>query len=123
MAWVARGTPPPAPAPFRFTNAHTAAFALDDHGNVLGGVRTPAVDVPVATLSQVAAPGSSVLCTLFGSTTPFSAPVLSNLYGTKAHYVARYTADLDRAIAGRYLLPSERPSLLAEAQRAQFPAS
>jgi hypothetical protein len=122
VAWVVRGTPPPAPAPFRFRDARRATLALDTHGNVLGGVRTPAVDVPVSTLSQTAASGSSVLCTLFGSTTPFSPSTLQSLYGSKATYVASYTADLHRAIGARYLLPSERASLLAQAQQVQFPA-
>ena len=123
VAWVARGTPPPSPVPFRFQGTRTSTLALDDHGNVLGGVRTPAVDVPVATLSQVAAPGSGVLCTLFGSTTPFSGRDLSNLYGTKANYVARYSADLSRAIAARYLLPSDRESLLGQARQVPIAAS
>jgi hypothetical protein len=123
VAWVAHGTPPPAPAPFGFKDVHTATFALDSHGNVLGGVRTPAVDVPDSTLSQAAAPGSGVLCALFGSTTPFGPQTLQSMYGTKANYVARYTADLNRAIAERYLLASERASLLAQAHEVQFPAS
>ena len=122
VAWVVHGTPPPAPAPFRFQDARTATLALDSHGNVLGGVRTPAVDVPDSTLSQVAAPGSSVLCTLFGSTTPFSPAALHSLYRSKATYVTKYAADLNRAIAARFLLPSERASLLAHAQQVQFPA-
>jgi hypothetical protein len=122
VAWVAHGTLPPAPAPFRFQDVRTSTLALDSHGNVLGGVRTPAVDVPDATLSEVAASGSSVLCTLFGSTTPFAPQTLQTIYGTKTNYVARYSADLNRAIAARYLLPSERAALLALAHRVQFPA-
>jgi len=89
---------------------------------VIGGVRTPAVDVPVSTLSEVAPTGSSVICTLFGSTAAFTPSTLASLYGSKANYIAKYTADLDRAIAERYLLPSERASLLAQAQQVQFPA-
>ena len=121
VAWVVHGRPPPSPALFREQPAHPDTLVLDDHGNVIGGVRTPAVDVPVSTLSNVAAPHSSVICTLFGSTIPFSASTLASLYGTKANYVTRYTADLDRAIAARYLLPSERAALLAAARQVQFP--
>jgi hypothetical protein len=123
VAWVVHGTHPPTPAPFRFQDVRTATLAHDSHGNVLGGVRTPAVDAPDSTLSQVAASGSSVLCTLFGSTTPFSPQTLQTIYGTKTNYVAKYTAALNRAIAARYLLPSERASLLALAQQVQFPAA
>jgi len=75
----------------------------------------------VSTLSEVAASGSSVICTLFGSTVAFSPATLSSLYGSKAHYIAEYTADLDRATAERYLLPSARASLLAQAKQVQIP--
>jgi hypothetical protein len=118
--WVARGTPPPSPAPFRLQSVRPAALALDPHGNVLGGVRTPAVDVPVSTLSGLPPPGATVICSLFGSTVPFTSQELASLYGTKAHYLSEYNADLDRAIAAGYLLPSARADLLAQAEQVQF---
>ena len=89
---------------------------------MIGGVRTPAVDVPVSTLSGAAPPGTSVLCSLFGSSTPFSPYELASLYGTKGKYLATYTASLDKAIAGGYILPADRAELLAQAQQVQFPA-
>jgi hypothetical protein len=119
--WVVQRTPPPSPARFQLESRHTPALALDPRGNVVGGVRTPAVDVPVSTLSGAGAPGSSVICSLFGSTVPFTPQMLISLYGTKTHYLSRFTADLDRAIAEGYLLPSERSALLTQAQQVQFP--
>jgi Alpha/beta hydrolase domain len=121
VKWVVHGTPPPSPSLFS-VERKPSTLARDSHGNVIGGVRTPAVDVPVSTLSEVAPAGSSVICTLFGSTTAFGPSTLAALYGSKASYVAKYSADLDRAIAKRYLLPSERASLLAQANQVQFPA-
>jgi hypothetical protein len=122
VRWIVSGTVPPSPQPFRLTSTDPAALALDAHGNVIGGVRTPAVDVPVSTLSGVAPPGSSAICGLFGSTMAFSPQTLASLYSTKAKYLSAYTADLERAIADGYLLPSERASLLAQAQQVQIPA-
>jgi alpha/beta hydrolase family protein len=122
VRWVANGTPPPSPQLFHLQSDNPVTLALDDHGNVIGGVRTPVVDVPVSTLSQTAPPGTSVICSLFGSTTPFSSSTLVSLYGTKANYLAEYKSDLDRVIAEKYLLPSERSGLLASAQQVQFPA-
>lgn len=119
--WVTDGTPPPTPAPFRLESTTPPVLALDQHGNVIGGVRTPAVDVPVSTLSGSAPAGTSLICSLFGSTTPFTAAQLAGLYGSKADYLSRFSADLDRAIAGRYLLPAERPQLLAQAEQVQIP--
>jgi hypothetical protein len=119
--WVVHGTAPPSPAPFRLASTNPATYAVDTYGNVIGGVRTPAVDVPVSTLSGQAPPGSSVLCSLFGSTTTFSAATLAHLYPTKADYVADYTKSLDSAIAKGYILPADRAGLLARARQAAVP--
>lgn len=121
--WVVDGTPPPEPPPFKLASTNPAKLALDSHGNVIGGVRTPAVDVPVSTLTGSAPAGTSALCSLFGTTTPFTPQELTSLYGSKANYLSKYTADLDKAISERYLLPSERAELLAQAQDVQFPSS
>ncbi len=122
LRWVDHGTPPPAPAPFTLASTRPVRLALDAHGNVLGGVRTPAVDVPVSTLSGAPPAHSSELCGLFGSAQPFSPQTLTALYGSTAGYVAAYTADLDRAIAAGYLLPQERAALLAQAGQVSIPA-
>ena len=119
--WVTHGTPPPSPVPFRLSSTKPVTYALDQYGNVIGGVRTPAVDVPVSTLSGNAPPGSSIVCSLFGSTTALSAANLAHLYPTKTDYVAAYTKDLDRAISRGYLLGADRAGLLARAQHVSIP--
>jgi hypothetical protein len=121
--WVTDGTPPPEPPRFKLASTHPTTLALDSHGNVIGGVRTPAVDVPVSTLTGSAPAGTSVICSLFGTTTTFSPGELTSLYGSEANYLSKYTTDLDKAIAGGYLLPSEREALLAQARQVQFPSS
>ncbi|HVB92742.1 MAG TPA: alpha/beta hydrolase domain-containing protein [Acidimicrobiales bacterium] len=120
--WVDHGAPPPSPAPFRLESDNPAALALDTHGNVIGGVRTPAVDVPVSTLSGAAPPGASQLCSLFGSTTVFSPNMLARLYGDKSSFLASYTNSLDKAIKGGFILVADRPALLAQAEQVQFPS-
>jgi len=121
LHWVDDGTQPPSPKPFALSSTDPARLALDAHGNVVGGVRTPAVDVPVSTLSGAPPQGSGELCGLFGSTVPFTSQTLVALYGTKAGYVAAYTSDLNRAIAAGYILAADRASLLAEATQVPFP--
>ena len=120
--WVDNGTPPPSPPPFKLSSTHPAALALDAHGNVIGGVRTPAVDVPVSTLSGAPPKGATPICSLFGSTVAFTPAQLASLYGTKSHYIAEYTKSLDKAIAGGYILSADRASLLAQAEQVQFPS-
>jgi hypothetical protein len=120
--WVDDGTPPPSPPPFKLSSTTPPALALDSHGNVIGGVRTPAVDAPVSTLSGAAPAGANALCGLFGSAVPFSPSTLTSLYQTKSNYLAAYTASLDKAIKGGYILQSDRSTLLAQAQQVQIPS-
>ena len=96
------------------------ALALDGQGNVIGGVRTPAVDVPISTLSGAAPPGASAICSLFGSTTPFGSTKLANLYGNKGNFLASYQTSLDKSIKGGFILSADRPALLAQAEQVQF---
>ena len=120
--WLVHGTPPPSPPPFQLSSTTPPTLARDAHGNVIGGVRTPAVDVPISTLSGQAPKGTSVLCSLFGSSTPFSAATLHALYPTKADYVSDYTKSLDDAISGGFILPADRAELLAQANQAPIPS-
>jgi len=119
--WVASGTPPPSPPRLRLATTNPPTFAVDKYGNALGGVRTPAVDVPVSTLSGSAPPGASALCSLFGSAVPLSPATLSRLYPSKSAYLADYTKSLARAIHAGYVLPADRSTLLAQAKQVSIP--
>ena len=121
--WVNNGTPPPSPPPFTLSSTHPAALGLDTHGNVIGGVRTPAVDVPVSTLSGAPAAGANTICGLFGSTVAFTPAQLASLYGSQSNYIAQYTKSLNKAIAGGYILSADKAELLAQAEQVQFPSS
>ena len=121
--WVDHGTPPPSPPPFTLSSTHPATLALDAHGNVIGGVRTPAVNVPVSTLSGAPPAGATTICGLFGSTIAFTPAQLASLYGTQSNYLTAYTKSLDKDIAEGYILSADKASLLAQAQQVQFPAS
>jgi hypothetical protein len=119
--WLDHGIPPPSPPRFRLASTSPPALLLDTYGNVVGGVRTPDVDVPVSTLSGAPAPGANALCSLFGSTTPFSEDTLISLYTNPRGYLKAYRASLAEAITQGYLLPADRAGLLAQARLVQFP--
>jgi hypothetical protein len=106
-AWVAHGTPPAPGAPLTIVDGK---IARDEHGNALGGIRTPQLDVPVAVLS-----GEGV--SLIGKTVPFDAATLQSLYPTHADYVRRFARATDRAVRARHLLPVDARVMKAAAAR------
>ena len=115
--WVVSGTPPPVADPIETTDG---GIRRDADGNAIGGVRTPAVDVPVATLSGESA-GDEIIFQLFGSTIPFTPEQLLARYPTHEDYVAAVTASADAAVAARFLLPGDRDRIIEEARAASVP--
>ena len=69
-AWVVDGTPPPRSARLKMTSVNPPVFAVDKNGIALGGIRTPAVNAPIATLSGVGQTGGTQFCNIFGTTVP-----------------------------------------------------
>lgn len=118
LAWVADGTSPPRGEPIESSGTD---IHRDDYGIALGGIRTPDVDVPTATLSGAAPEGASQICSILGSTVAFKEETLYSLYPTRQDYLDRYTAALDQAIADGYVRASDREAYLAEANTAVLP--
>jgi hypothetical protein len=118
--WAAGGPPPPNAPRLARTGDDASPFELDANGNVLGGIRTPWVDVPVAVLSGLGQAGDS-FAFLFGRTEPFDDAALAAHYpGGKAEYLERFTAALDATIAAGFLLSEDRDEIL-EIARHSFP--
>jgi hypothetical protein len=121
--WVEKGIAPPHEAePLEVSNGH---YVTDQFGNVLGGLRTPYVDVPIATYydTATAQPGSG-FCGLFGHQVDFSSQQLQSLYGidnTHQNYVAKVTADVKDLVAKRWLLPEDGQNIIEQAEFTQIP--
>ena len=95
--WIATGALPPSIPPIEVGD-EPGQFRRDEHGNAIGGVRLPHVEVPVATLrGQGNADGW--LMSLSGNTNPFSDETLRALYGDHATYVAKVKSAADAAVA------------------------
>lgn len=122
VRWVSAGVPPPTAPRIDMAASNPPTVARDALGNARGGVRTPAVDTPVLALSGQSPPGVSVLCSLFGSTTPLGSTTLLRLYHDRAGYLAAYTRALDTAVSAGFLLAADRSALLAQAQQFDFPS-
>jgi len=112
--WATTGAAP-APAPrLEVTSDSTPSFVLDANGNVKGGIRTPSVDIPVATLSGLGQTGSQ-FCFLFGTTVPFSAEKLAALYPTHAWFVSRWATATRLATAAGHIRPADAAALVIAA--------
>jgi hypothetical protein len=118
LAWVGGGA---APASGRAIDTAAGAIVRDDVGNAQGGVRTPPVDAPISTLSGEPSAGSSVICSLFGSTTPFTAAQLAAHYPDHPTYVAGVTSAADAAVTAGHLLAVDRDAFVAQAEAAAIP--
>jgi hypothetical protein len=95
----------------------------DEHGNALGGVRSPDVDVPIRTLSGDPSPSAagSFWCFLFGSTTPFTPDKLMTLYPTHDDYVSKVKDAALQAKQSGFLLEPEAQGFIEEAEKAAVP--
>lgn len=113
--WATTGqAPPTAPRLEVNTSSSPASFVLDANGNAKGGVRTPAVDVPVATLSGLGQAGLS-FCFLFGTTVPFSADKLAALYPTHRQFVAQWASATNAGTRAGFIRPADAIRLVTAA--------
>ena len=112
--WVAKGIAPPVAPRLETTGVSPVVFATDANGNVLGGVRTPAVDAPVAALSGKSTGGNS-FCFLFGSTVPFTPSQLEALYPNHRAFVSAWVRATKSARAAGFLVAADAKELIAAA--------
>jgi hypothetical protein len=113
--WVTQGIVPPE-APRLETTDNPFAYVTDANGNVAGGIRTPAVDAPVAVVSGRSSGGSS-FCFLFGSTVPFTADQLKALYPNHQAFVSAWVKATKKALAAGFLVKADAKELIAAARQ------
>jgi Alpha/beta hydrolase domain len=111
--WVVEGRPPPRAPVLATTHVSPVVYRLDANGNVIGGVRTPQVDAPIAALGSQGNSGG--FCILFGSTVPYSAAHLATLYKTHAQFVTAWARAIRSDQAAGFLLPADAVELLHSA--------
>jgi hypothetical protein len=103
--WVVNGTSPPQPPYMQTTHASPVAFARDANGNVLGGVRSPQVDAPIAAFTGVG--NTPAFCSLFGTTTAFSFSQVAALYPNHSQFVSRWEQATQSDALQGYLVPAD----------------
>jgi hypothetical protein len=139
--WVDEGVVPPRADRIlldRNTSNDGSQAAVDAHGNALGGIRTPYVDVPVVkygasiTATDPVIPnasayvtanglqGAQIMCRLSNYQEPMSGAKLRDLYGNKRNYQQMFEARLDELEQQGWSLPVYRELILGDAAAVEF---
>ena len=108
--WIIDGTPAPKFAPIDVIDG---AIVRDTHGNAVGGVRTPHLDVPIAVLSGE---GMGQI----GRTVPFTSEQLSELYGNAESYQQKFATAVEKAVSDGVFLEADVPEIMNVATAIAF---
>jgi hypothetical protein len=114
--WAGGGTPALAVPRIRISHG---SYVTDKFGNALGGLRTPALQVPTATLTGLGNTGTNPLCFLLGTTTPLTAAQLTALYPNHAGYVLAVEHAVATDVRAGLLLPADALQIDATAAASQ----
>lgn len=116
--WVRKGTVPPYAG--RISLDSEGNTITDEFGNAIGGVRTPYVDVPVATyiphlyhVKQLPLMAQWAL----GYKIPFSSERLAQLYTNKAIYIKQFVASTNELLANRWITATDAEFMKEKAQK------
>ena len=139
--WVDKGTVPPHADRYYVdfnTDGDGSLLALDESGNVKGGIRNPYVDVPTAKFGVpnsgaeppiknphpfIAARGEAAqnqLCGLANYQINFNEAQLKKLYKDRKTYQARVQQRYDELVKDGWALPVYRSVVLADAAKVTF---
>jgi hypothetical protein len=119
--WIRLGIEPPTAARLVVTSFLPTTYARDANGNVLGGIRTPHVDAPVANITNAGQSGTGLLCRLVGATFPFDAQKLAALYRSHDDFVNKWRKAARRAVDAGFLLAVDARMLTAAATQSTIP--
>ena len=114
--WVRNGTPPPHGSPIV---VQQGAPVKDEFGNVVGGLRSPYLDVPTSRWDGNSTGAS--FCRIAGHEVPFDQATLDRLYRSHADYVAKVTRSAYALAAQRFITPYDAAAIVLEAARADIP--
>lgn len=116
VRWVRTGkAPKPAPR-LEVAAGPPTTIQRDASGNALGGIRTPQVDVPIATFTGEQ--DGPVTCRLFGTTTLFDAARLAALYPKPTAFKKAHAKALRAAVKAGWILKPDAKLIGRWAKRA-----
>ena len=114
--WVRHGLRPPHASPIAVENGMPV---LDAFGNVMGGLRSPYVDVP--TSRWLGSSAGASFCFIAGHEVPFEKATLERLYPTHRAYVRAVIRNVLGLVADRFLTKADGLRLIREAVESDVP--
>jgi hypothetical protein len=110
--WVRTGLPAPSATPIERTpeppTEVNRKLQRDLDGNALGGLRSPVIDVPVASYDGEG-------CVAAGEMTRFTPDRMAELYPTHESYVTQLLAATDAAVEQRFLICQDAETIMRKA--------
>ena len=112
-SWVRSGTPAPRAEPILVVDGKPV---LDRFGNVVGGIRSPFVEVPTSTWFGNSTGPS--FCRIAGHEVRLAPDLVKALYPAPEDYVRAVTASVSRLVIEGFIVKEDADDLIAEARRA-----
>jgi hypothetical protein len=114
--WSRRGVPAP---PGRDILVQNGQPVLDEFGNVMGGLRSPFLDVPTST--WFASSTGASFCFIAGHEVPFDQTTLQTLYPSHGAYVSAVAHDIGQLVGDRYITRPDGQKLMRDAAQSDIP--
>ena len=114
--WVRYGTPPPHGSPIV---VQQGAPVKDEFGNVVGGLRSPYLDVPTSRWEGNSTGAS--FCRIAGHEVPFDQATLDRLYRSHGDYVAKVARSAASLVAQRFITAYDAADIVRAAARSDIP--
>jgi hypothetical protein len=118
--WQHFGIAPPTAPQMQFDSASPPRLVRDEFGIVVGGIRLPAVDAPIALNTGVNS-GSSPFCVLYGTNQPFDDALLQELYPTHPDYIQAVNQSALPAMRSGFITPGAYIEMMLDAVFAEVP--
>ncbi len=112
--WLVDGKPPPVQPKIEFAG-DPVSVVRDEHGIARGGIRLPQADVPLAQNSAMPL-SEDIFALLGGSSHPFAAEQVNEMYGDVEGFITRFEAAAQRAVDAGVVPAGHLAELVAEAR-------
>ena len=112
VLWSRKGIRPPQSAGIALDAK--LEISRDEHGNAIGGMRSPYIDAPTATHTGYLTAGG--MGGISGKKKAFAPEQLKALYPDQAAYAAKFSASVDRLLKGRWISKEDAEAMKAAAR-------